>query len=176
MRKLIFLLFVALISSCKAVQVYYDYDKETDFSNYSTYNYYPDMETGLSQLDENRLFDAIDAELQVKGIRFSEDPDFYINIKTRFFRQPQNNTVGVGVGGTGRNLGGGLSIGIPIGQPDQQREIRFDLVDSKKDELFWNAVSESAFKENLTPEKREARIKEITAKVFSKYPPRKQLK
>lgn len=163
---------VLIMASCTTVKVYYDYDKQADFSNYTTYNYYPDMVTGLSQLDERRLFDAIDTELQLKGVRFSEDPDFYINIKTRFFEPVPKSSVGVGVGGTGRNIGGGVSIGIPVGQPSQQREIRFDFVDSKKDELFWNAVSESSFNESMTPEKREARLREIAAKVLAKYPPK----
>ncbi|SHJ74562.1 DUF4136 domain-containing protein [Pseudozobellia thermophila] len=172
MRKVVLAAMVLVTASCKTVKVYYDYDKQADFSNYTTYNYYPDMVTGLSQLDENRLFEAIDAELQIKGVRFSEDPDFYINIKARFFEPVRNSSVGLGVGGTGRNIGGGVSIGIPVGQASQHREIRFDFIDSKKDELFWKAVSESTFNGNMTPGKREARLREIVAKVLAKYPPK----
>ncbi|AYN69027.1 DUF4136 domain-containing protein [Euzebyella marina] len=172
MRRFVVIISILLLSACQAVKVYYDYDKETDFSNYTTYNYYPDIQTGLSQLDERRLFDAIDSELQLKGIRFSEDPDFLIDVKTRFFRPQQTSNVGVGVGGNGRNMGGGVSIGIPVGQPNEKREIRFDFVYSKKDLLFWDAVSESNFKENTGPEKREEIIRKVVAKVLSKYPPK----
>ncbi len=171
MRYIITILAVVLFISCTAVRVNYDYDKGTDYSNYSTYNYYPEMETGLTQLDTKRLLDAIDSTMQVKGMLLAEEPDFLINITSSSMRAQRNNSVGVGVGGTGRNVGGGISIGLPIGQPDLERIIQFDLVDSQNDELFWQAVSESSFKENLSPEARESKLRQVVDKVFSKYPP-----
>ncbi len=171
MRSLLSLVLISSLLSCSAVRVNYDYDKKTDFSNYTTYNYYPEMETGLSELDSKRLLKAIDSTMQLKGILFSEEPDFFINIQSRAFRNPQNSTVGVGVGGTGRNVGGGVSIGIPVGGSNFEREIVFDLVDSQKDELFWQAVSESAFRENASPSVKEEKLNDIVSKVFSKYPP-----
>jgi len=173
MKGLALILLILCCMSCGAVRVNYDYDKITDFSNYTTYNYYPEMETGMNELDTKRLLKAVDATMQLKGILFSEEPDFFINIQSRAFRAPQSNTVGVGVGGTGRNVGGGVSIGLPIGQPKLEREIIFDLVDSQKDELFWQAISESAFRENASPNVKEEKLQEIVAKVFSKYPPKK---
>ena len=171
MRNFITILAVLLLASCNTVRVNYDYDKDTDYSSYTTYNYYPDMKTGLTQLDTRRLLDAIDSIMQVKGMLLAEEPDFLVNITSSSVRGPRNNNVGVGVGGTGRNVGGGISIGLPIGQPDLERVIQFDFVDSQKDELFWQAISESSFKENLSPEAREAKLKQVVDKVFSKYPP-----
>lgn len=168
------ILFMALaLFSCAAVGVNYDYDKTTDFSNYSTYNYYPEMQTGLSELDTKRLLQAVDSVMQGKGFRFSEEPDFLINIHSNSFRAPSGNTVGVGVGGTGGHVGGGVSIGLPIGQNKLEREIVFDLVDSQKDALFWQAVSTSSYSENATPLSREKQLREVVSKVFSKYPPRR---
>ena len=172
MRNSCIILMFILLTACNAVRVNYDYDKETDFSNYSTYGYYSDLSTGLSELDTKRLLDAVDAEMKLKGIRFSEDPDFFINIESRAFNAPRNNTVGVGLGGGGRNVGGGVSIGIPVGQPNLEREIRFDFIDSKKDALFWQAQSQASFKENVSPELREQRLKAVATKVFSKFPPK----
>ncbi len=157
--------------SCSTVRVTYDYDKATDFSNYQTYTYLPEMQTGLSELDDKRLLQAIDSAMQLKGIMYSEEPDFFINIQSREIRNASGNSVGVGVGGTGGNIGGGVSIGLPIGSPKMDREIIFDLVDSKKDELFWQAVSETTFKDIGTPDEREAKLREIVTKVFSAYPP-----
>lgn len=167
-------LFMALaLFSCAAVGVNYDYDKTTDFSNYSTYNYYPEMQTGLSELDTKRLLKAVDSVMQGKGFRYSEEPDFLINIHSNSFRSPSGNTVGVGVGGTGGHVGGGVSIGLPIGQNKLEREIVFDLVDSQKDALFWQAVSNSSYNENATPLSREKQLRDVVSKVFSKYPPRR---
>ncbi|HMB62074.1 MAG TPA: DUF4136 domain-containing protein [Eudoraea sp.] len=171
MKGLGYILLLMCLTACGTVRVNYDYDKTTDFSNYSTYNYYPEMETGMSDLDINRLLQAIDSTMQQKGILFSEEPEFFINIQSRAFRNLQNSSVGVGVGGTGRNVGGGVSIGLPIGRPNVETEIIFDLVDSQKDALIWQAVSESTFREGASPSVKKEKLKEIVAKVFSRFPP-----
>ena len=170
MKKWVFI--VCIISSaCSSIRVQYDYDRGTDYSNYKTYNYYPDMQTGLNELDTKRLLRAMDSVLQTKGIQFSEEADFLINIESREFQLPQRNTVGVGVGGSGRNVGGGVSIGLPIGAANRETEIVFDFVDSRKDALFWQAISESSLRDNASPSTKEKVLQEIVAKVFSKYPP-----
>lgn len=168
------LMFLCLLCfACSGLRVDYDYDKNTDFSNYRTYNYYADMQTGLSDLDTRRLLRALDSVLQTKGIQSSEEPDFLINIESREFQMPQNNSVGIGVGGGGRNVGGGVSIGLPIGSPNREREIIFDFIDNQKDALFWQAVTSSNYKENSSPSTREKILIEIVGKVMMKYPPRK---
>ncbi len=172
MKKLIVFLSLVFLMSCSAVRVNYDYDSTTDYSNYSTYGYYPDMETGLSEFDTKRIIAAVDATMQAKGIRFGEEPDFYINIITDAYQTPQRNSVGVGLGGGGRNLGGGISIGLPLGQSDTERQISFDLVDAHKESLFWQATSVSNYNENASPEVKEKKLQEIVNKVFEKYPPK----
>src|SRR5690606_28845524 len=83
MKTIVPILLVLFLSSCNAVKVNYDYDKETDFSSYTTYSYYPDMETGLSALDVGRLTKAIDSTMRGKGILLSEEPEFYIALVGR---------------------------------------------------------------------------------------------
>lgn len=172
MKGMGYILLLLLFTSCHVVRVHTDYEKETNFSNYSTYNYYDDMETGMSELDEKRLIKILDVAMQTEGILLSEEPDFLINIQSGIFQAPRSNTVGVGVGGTGRNVGGGVSVGIPVGQSNVQREIIFDFVDSQKDMLFWQATSKSSLNENATPVEREKKLKDIVEKVLSKYPPK----
>ncbi len=172
MKRLLWFFAIPILFSCNAIQVNYDYDKEVDFSNYTTYNYYPDLQTGLSELDTKRLLDAVDAEMEAKGIQLTEEPDFFINIESNSFEKPRNNSVGVGLGGGGGNVGGGVSVGIPVGRPNMERRIRFDFVDNEKDMLFWQAVSQSTFKENVSPEVRDEKLRALAAKVFAKYPPK----
>jgi len=132
------------------------------------------METGLSQLDEKRLRRVLDSTLKIKGYLLSEEPDFLINILSDEFRNTPNNVVGVGVGGAGRNVGGGISLGIPVGGSGLQRMIQFDFVDAKQDALFWQAFSESGYRSNASPSVREERLRAVVNKVFSKYPPEKK--
>lgn len=171
MRHIVLLVVSYLLVSCSTVRVNYDYDKNTDFSNYGTYNYHPHMRTGLTELDEKRLVNLMDITLQIKGMVYSEEPDFLIDITSEYFQNPQNTAVGVGVGGTGRNVGGGLSVGIPVGQKSLQRQIHFKFIDAERVQLFWEGVGESAFKENIPPVEREQKLMELVDKVLSKYPP-----
>ena len=77
------------------------------------------------------------------------------------------------MGGTSGNVGGGVSVGIPVGQGNVNREITIDFVNHGKKQLFWQAISESSFNPKATPEKREARLNAIVEKVMSSYPPEK---
>lgn len=166
-------LLVFLVVSCAPIYVNYDYERQTDFSKYKTYNYYSDIESGLSELDTKRLLDALDEVLSLKGLTLSDDPDFFVDITSSEFQNAQRNSVGVGVGGSGRNVGGGISIGLPIGQPKLSRQIVFDFHDEHGIGLIWQAVSESGYNPNASPEQKEAHIKAIVEKVLKGFPPKK---
>ena len=165
---------MVLVTSCAPIYVNYDYEKQHDFTKYKTYNYYSDLETGLSELDTKRLLSFMDETLKAKGFSLSSTPDLFINITSSEFHESQNSTVGVGVGGGGGNVGGGISIGIPIGQQNVNRQIIFDFIDENGIGLFWQAVSESSFNPNAKPEQRESRLKAIVDKVLAGYPPKEK--
>lgn len=170
MKNFLCLALLLFFFSCSPIYVNYDFDKAADFSKYKTYQYFGDMETGLSQLDTKRLLDALDIKLQANGFSISDNPDFLIDIKSTDFRNAQRETVGVGVGGGSGNVGGGISIGLPIGQTNMTREIVFDFVDASNKQLFWQAQSESRFNPRAEPLKREERFAAIVEKVLKKYP------
>ncbi|MFI0428210.1 DUF4136 domain-containing protein [Mariniflexile sp. HMF6888] len=161
-----------LIASCAPIHVNYDFEKGTDFSKYKTYSYYADMKTGMGELDTKRFLDAFDAQMAAKGFMFSETPDFFVDIKSSEYQEAQRNNVGVGLGGGGGHVGGGISIGLPIGQAHVNRQITIDFVDENKKHLFWQAVTESSFNPNATPEKREQLFNALAEKVLAAYPPK----
>lgn len=163
-----------LIVSCAPIRVSYDFEDSTNFDDYKTYQYFADMETGLSELDTNRLLDALDIKLKSKGYSISETPDFYIDIKSKAYQDTQRSSVGIGMGGSGGNVGGGVSVGIPIGQGNVNRQVTIDFVDHSKKQLFWQAVSESSFNPKTTPEGKEQLFNALVEKVLSNYPPEKK--
>ena len=172
MKAIKYILILVLVSSCGTV-VNYDYDTSTDFTKYKTYNYFSDMQTGLSQLDTKRIMRSIDAKLTEMGLVLSENPDFFIDIQSQDVMNRNNSTVGVGAGGGSRGGFGGVSVGIPLGGSQNTRQIVIDFVDKKQNEkLFWQAVSESNYNENASPEKRQAYFDALVEKIFSKYPPK----
>lgn len=170
MKNLKLLVLLLLLSSCGAV-VDYDYDKDAKFSEYKTYNYFGDMKTGLNQLDTNRLIDAIDTKLQSIGFQKTDTPSFNIDIQTGEVLA-NNSNVGVGIGGTGRNVGGGISLGIPIGGNRPMRQVKIEFIEANKDAVIWEAITTQS---NLgsTPEKRQESFNKLIERIFSKYPPEK---
>jgi hypothetical protein len=165
-----------LIVSCAPVYVNFDYEKTTDFNTFKTYNFYPDMQSGLSELDTKRLLDILESQLQSRGFAISHHPDFLINIQSIEWQNDQRSNVGVGLGGGGGNIGGGISIGIPVGQANINRQIIFDFIDDGTSQLYWQAVSESSFSPNATPERREAQFQKIVDKILAGYPPKQKKK
>ncbi|MDP5081697.1 MAG: DUF4136 domain-containing protein [Winogradskyella sp.] len=173
MKLIKYTLLLLLITSCGTV-VNYDYEISTDFTQYKTYNYFDDMKTGLSALDNKRLIRAIDSKLALMGLTRTDNADFYIDIQSQEIQNRNNSNVGVGVGGGNGGGFGGVSVGVPIGSSQNSREIVIDFVDKRNGEkLFWQAVSESTYKPNSSPEEREANFVALIEKILAGYPPKK---
>lgn len=173
MRSYNFLLIFIFLVSCSTPRALYDYDDQVNFSNFRTYSIYPELQTGLSQLDDNRLITSLESALRSKGFSPSENPDLYVNIYSEEFRESNQSRLGVGVGGGRGNVGVGISGGIPLGGADTYLRLTFDLIDAKKDALVWQAVVESSFDPNASPEIRQKKFDLIVAEALKGYPPRK---
>ncbi len=171
MKHFLILIMALSLYSCGSTRVDYDYDEEVDFTRYQTYNYMPDMQSGLSQLDLNRLMNATDEIMQAKGFQKADKPDILINIVASQYREEPQNTVGVGVGGG--SYGGGVSVGagIPLGGNKEHQTITFDLVEAARDMLVWQAISDSNIALNTNPEDRVSYYAKIAKKVFEGFPP-----
>ncbi|MDX1462650.1 MAG: DUF4136 domain-containing protein [Marinirhabdus sp.] len=170
--KVLYLLFIsAILVSCGA-SVGVDYDKAVDFSTYSTYNFYPTIQSGLSELDDRRIMRATDSLLQMRGFVKSDTPQLFVNFYAQESIGPSRNTIGIGVGSGGRNGGIGVSGGIPIGGRVVTQELTVDLIDVAKDDLVWQAIAEDEFKEKAGPQQKEAHYVAILKKIFAKYPPK----
>ncbi|MFD2551833.1 DUF4136 domain-containing protein [Bizionia sediminis] len=169
MKQFLALTLVLFLSSC-GIMVTYDYEKGTDFSQYKTYNYFDNMQTGLSELDAKRFFQILDSQLQNKGFTLSETPDFIIDVKSSSAYKPKpSSSVGMGVG----SHGGGVSVGIPIGQSSVTRKLILDFVDGTTQQLFWQAVSSEPTAPENSPEARSAQFQKVISKLLEKYPPTK---
>jgi hypothetical protein len=173
MRSIPFFLVFLILTSCNAPQAVYDYDQQINFSQYQTYDIYPDLLTGLSQLDEERLIKSARQQLQEKSLSHSDNPDLFLNIYSEEFRQQSDSRLGIGVGGGSRNVGVGVSGGIPLGGPETYLRLTFDLIDADTDALVWQAVVESSFDLNASPAERQKRFDQIVQKALVGYPPKR---
>ncbi len=171
MKYLVTLVGCIFLISC-GTTVGVDYDKATNFSAYNTYNFYPSIDSGLSDLDDKRIMRAADSLLQERGFTKSETPQIYINFFARENLSNSRNTLGIGIGSGGRNGGVGISGGIPIGGKTINQQFTLDFIDVVKDDLVWQAVADGEYKEKASPQQKEAYYYDVMAKMLRKYPPK----
>lgn len=173
MKNSFLLLIVLIMTSCGSMNVEYDYDAQANFDVFKTYNYIAEMQSGLNQLDLNRLMKATDSILQSRGYTLSKNPGLLIDVSSDQYEQASRNTLGIGLGSGGGNVGVGVGGGIPLGGRELHQTITINLVDAQKDALIWQAVSDSNIKLNTDPQQRQAYFKKLMEKVFKKFPPKK---
>lgn len=186
------LLFLILSSCSPSINVYSDFDKNADFSQYRTYAFNKKSvdKVQISELDKRRILQAIESELNRKGMTKSETPDLLVGIFTKEREEVdvnQNfNNWGYGWGGYGwggygwRGYGwGGYGWGYPYfwGGPSYANSsiegtIFIDFIDTKKNELVWQGEGVGYLTEDRS--KKEAVINEFVAKIMEQYPPVKK--
>lgn len=158
--------------ACSSTQVAYDYDEQANFDQYKTYSIYPQIVSGLSPLDEKRLVQSMKKGLENTNLSQAENPNLYINFYTEEYQQDNRERLGIGIGGGGGNVGVGVSGGIPIGAPDDFLRLTFDIIDARTDALVWQAVVDTKFNRNASPEARQEKFDVVVEKALKKYPPK----
>ena len=172
MKAIRFFLLILLVVSCNAPRSFIDYDEQVNFSVITSYNVYPELQTGLSELDQERLIRSLEAGFKEEGLTPSPQPDILVNVYSEEFLEQSGNSLGIGVGGTGRNVGVGISGGIPLGGPETWLSLTFDIIDAEKDELIWQSVVQSKFDKNASPEERQIIFDRMVAKALEDFPPK----
>lgn len=171
MKLLAIILFLSL-GSCNSINVYTDYDKGADFSQYKTYAF--DRrgidKVQISELDKKRILKAIDSELNKKGMTKSETPDLFINIFTKEREQVNVSQFNMGWGfgwGWGWNpySWGGQSFATT----STEGTLFIDLIDVQKKELVWEGEGVGYLTQNR--KYKEIQINEFVAKILAQYPP-----
>src|SRR5690625_6515363 len=84
-----------VLHSCKSVEM--DYDSQTNFTKYKTYNFYPKIRSGLNELNDARMRRAVDKELREKGFVKIRNLDILINYYTKQTRKHSYSSNGVGM-------------------------------------------------------------------------------
>lgn len=172
MKFLLVLITTIVLVSC-GTSVVYDYDTKTDFSNYKSYNYYPNIESNLSNLDNARIIKSTDSILLSRGYIKTEAPQFLINFFAIEYLTKSNTSIGIGVGTGGYNGGVGVSGGIPVGGDIVKQKITLDFIDNNEDKLIWQAVGNDELKVKATSQQKDAYYYAMLSKMIKGYPPKK---
>lgn len=168
--KLLVIFWTLILFSCGSAVVV-DYDSKTDFSNYRTFNFFPSIDSGLNDLEHERIVLALDSILPLKGLQREEEPQLYVNFYVSERITPSRSTLGIGFGTGGGNVGVGISGGIPVGGNEIEQQLTVDLIDVRNDQLIWQGILNGRFKEMSSPDQKKAYYENSIAKLLKQFPP-----
>jgi len=166
------LLLLFIVASCDTVKVYSDYDKSADFTQYKTYAF---MKSGIdkveiSDLDKRRILNAIDKQLQAKGMTKSETPDLLINIFTKSREQVSVNQFNAGYGyGWGWGWNPYMYGGQTYVSSSTEGTLYIDLIDAKKKELIWQGEGTGTLTKGM--DRKDEIVNNIVTQILAQYPP-----
>lgn len=162
------LLITVSLSSCKStIDIVTDYNDNVNFKTYKTFNFTQEHWSYLSELDQDRILNAIELELKNKGLTKSYNPDIYITIITGKENQTkvQNNV----------SYRYGYWDTYPINDiqviKTTEGSLAIHMIDSKTQKLIWEGKGLGIIEKNYTKEKKEEKIKDFVKEIISKYPP-----
>jgi len=175
------ILFAVLAAGCSSMEFNHDWDRDANFSSYSTYAWLnvPTNTVGGSvktartknTLLDKRIKSAVDREMKAKGLTVdTESPDLLaayhvgvedkVNVTDWGYRYSYDYW-----GWGGRN--------IDVYQYTEGTLI-VDLIDAQTKELVWRGAATATLDENPSPEKADARIQQAVEGILANYPPHKR--
>lgn len=168
------LICVGLMTGCSSIYgVKFDYNKQTDFSVYKSYDWMPIPEkSDLNDLVVDRIKNAIDSELSAKGLeRTSKNPDFLIAEHLGKEDKVEVDSWGYGYGPLMVYRGGFWGPADVSTYHYEEGVLILDFADADSKKLFWRGVAKAHVQNVKTPEQSEKLINEAVSRILEKYPP-----
>jgi hypothetical protein len=171
----------AALLACAGVDVSEDYEPDTDFSGYQTFDWFPGgrAASGNPEVDspflDRRVKDALVRELSSRGFVKVEDrtPDFFVNyhVSVRQKLSSSGLSVGYGVGSWGSHGGVGIGVGTPAVRTYDEGTLVIDVLDAESKRLVWRGTGSQAVKSSPKPEETTAAVDRAVAAIVAPFPP-----
>ncbi len=183
-------IFLIVLIGCSSLSVNYDYNQQTDFTKYKTYDWLPfPKDLKADELSRARFITAVDNNLAEKGfIQNSSRPDFVI--ATHFGTEDKIDITNWGYsyapnsayGGYGYRYpnrygyaGSYASTGSVSVYQYEQGTLILDFVDASNKQLIWRATAKAILSPASTPEKQTAKVNKAVTKILQSFPPEKKI-
>ena len=179
---ILFTLFLALLStSCvSSFKVSADYDKKTDFDQYTSFSMHPwedDISTPIPEMAKKQLLEAAKNEMIKRGYTFKEKGgDLTVGLSVLIeekieYRSDGSVSYGFGYGGYGYYGAYGMGYTSPTTFRSyyyNEGTIIVDIFDEKNKNLVWQGYGFDRLDEN--PHKNQEKIDVYMRYIFQKYP------
>lgn len=185
MRGLMLISLLLLLAACQSQQIDRDFDPTRDFAGYRTWQwqepavqYHPDDPRLKSDLTDQRIREAVAAQLDQRGLRPAATGSA-ADLKVRVWLSVENrqqeirSNFGGGWGDPWYGYWGGPTFSESRTVDYQVRTLQIDLNDGRDGKLVWRGSREDALnaREN-SPAQRSAAIQRGVQELLSHYPPR----
>ncbi len=182
MKKVIILAAALALSACSTLKSSSDYDPNVNFSGIKNYAWVvqknDDATYQLDGLMEQRVKNAVDAELQLKGMVKTEESqaDVLVNYFTKVDKKINVDTFNTNFGynpyyGPGWGWGGNMNTQTTVREYEVGTLI-VDLISKETGKLIWRGSVADTVRETNTPEERIEVVNNAIAQMMQAYPPK----
>ncbi len=184
------LITIFILGSCNSLQVTYDYDKDVDFSKFTTYSFHgwaKDSEKLLTPFDKERFESAFKAQFDSRNLKYMAEGGelvvaLYIVTQQKTEQVANTTNMGGYYGGYGGGYGGYYGYGPGWGWGGSMgnsmttiSEVNYtvgtmvvDVFDAANKKLIWEGVGSKTIDEN--PSNREKNVQIIASRIMDRYP------
>ena len=173
-------LFLASASTVFAQDVRYNFAKEAPFSTFKTYKWVAIKGSQpLSDLVDNQIKSAVDAELGKKGLMKTEadSADLYVGYQAAISTEKQYTSFDTGWGygggwyGGGMYRGGGMSTTTGTTSTIYVGQLALDMYTPASKALVFRSTASKTLDSKAKPEKQQKNLAKAVTKMLKDYPP-----
>lgn len=164
-------LFALLFSGAASASVKVEYDKDTDFGQYQTFDWL--RPTYLPDPQLQKQFEAaIERTLTSLGLKRAEGaPDLYVIVRAQSIEVRKRDVRPLGYSGNRWRAGSLHDWPRVRVRHIPTQKLRVDLLDRRSKERVWRGLAIDLLSTN--PEKVAKRIDKRTERIFRRFPPKK---
>lgn len=179
-KSLLLVLPAVIMFSCKpALNVTTDYDRAVNFSAYKTFSlYYLATNKNVSELNEERIWNSIRAEMIRKGYKENNaDPDLVVNavsvIKNKKYLSATSSSYGYGgafrpYGYWGGGYGTVAATTTVRAHSYKDGSLMIDVIDARTNRMIWEGTGTAEFEKQ--PKNPEEVITNTVSKILASFP------
>jgi hypothetical protein len=157
---------------CSSITVSYDYDKQVDFTAYSTYAFADLSHLTVNDFDKARIVQAVEKEMAARGYDKSQSADLLVDLQVKLSHE--ESATATTHGGAYSPWGYGFSTGFTTTNIEIDTYVDgtlfVNLIDAQQEKIVWQGRATKTLNEEATPAQHDSNINKAVASIFEKYP------